>query len=61
MMADREPTRKPPAGEQGQVMLEYTLLLAVFGIPMILVARLLLNTMSAHYGIVSWMETLPLP
>jgi len=48
-------------GEQGQVILEYTLLLATFGIPMVLVARWLLETLAGYYGMVSFLETSPLP
>ena len=48
-------------GQRGQVILEYTLLLATFGIPMILVARWLLGTLAGYYAMVSFLETLPLP
>jgi hypothetical protein len=48
-------------GQGGQVILEYTLLLATFGIPMIYLARLLLGILAAQYAMVTCLETLPLP
>jgi hypothetical protein len=48
-------------GQAGQVILEYTLLLATIGIPMIYLARLLLGILAAQYAMVTCLETLPLP
>jgi Flp pilus assembly pilin Flp len=48
-------------GEGGQTLVEYTLILAAFGIPMIYVARWLLGALAGHYAMVSFLETLPLP
>ena len=47
--------------ETGAAVLEYTLLLAVFGIPMVYVFGWLLSLMVEHYGMVTFLETLPLP
>jgi hypothetical protein len=52
----------PSEGSQtGQVVLEYTLLLATFGIPMIYLSKLLLEVLAGHYEMVTFLETLPLP
>ena len=45
----------------GQAMIEYTLILAVFGIPMILLCRALLSILVEHYRMVTFLETLPYP
>jgi len=45
----------------GGTTLEWTLVLAVFGIPMILIFTWLLAMLSEHYGMVTSVETLPLP
>ena len=45
----------------GQAMIEYTLILAVFGIPMILLCRVLLSILVEHYRMVTFLETLPYP
>jgi Flp pilus assembly pilin Flp len=47
--------------ESGQTMVEYALLLAVFGLPMFYVFARLLRVLAAYYGMISFMETLPLP
>lgn len=49
------------ADETGQAMVEYVLLLAVFGLPMIVVFSKLLSLMSEYYGMVTFLETLPFP
>ncbi len=41
--------------------MEYTLILAAFGIPMIYVARWLLGALAGHYAMVSFLQTLPIP
>ncbi len=53
--------RKLSADTVGAVTVEYSLLLATFGIPMILVFRLLLGTLAEYYKTVTFLETLPLP
>ena len=47
--------------ETGQVMIEYVLLLAVFGLPRVFVFATLLALMSEYYGMVTFLETLPFP
>ena len=47
--------------ETGQAMVEYVLLLVVFGMPMIALVRVLLGLMSQYYGMVMFFETLPFP
>ena len=47
--------------EAGQAMVEYALLLAVFGLPMFFVFARLLQVLAAYYGMISFMQTLPLP
>jgi hypothetical protein len=47
--------------ETGQVVLEYTLLLATFGIPMVYMVKLLLGVLAGQYAMVTFLETLPLP
>ena len=50
-----------PADEFGQAMVEYVLLLAAFGLPMLAVFIVLLQLMSKYYGMVTFLETLPFP
>jgi len=47
--------------DSGQVTIEYTLLIAAFGIPMILVFWLMLATLVEHYRMVSGILAFPLP
>lgn len=47
--------------QAGQSTLEWTLILAVFALPMIWVIRVLLNTIAEYYRMVSFLETLPYP
>lgn len=49
------------ADATGSVTVEYSLLLAAFGIPMIYVFRLLLAALAEYYKMVSFLQTLPLP
>ncbi len=68
-MSDRDISKGPgrwlpapsPEAQRGQVILEYTLLLATFGIPMIYLSKLLLGILAAQYSMVTFLETLPLP
>ena len=48
-------------GSSGQAQVEYVLLLAVFGLPMVYVFGMLLAMLSSYYGIVTFFQTLPLP
>jgi len=45
----------------GQASIEYVLLLVAFGLPTILLFRLLLRVMAQVYGALTFLETLPLP
>jgi len=45
----------------GQSTAEYVLLLAAFGLPLMYVFAVLLALMSEFYGMVTFLETLPLP
>ncbi len=47
--------------DAGQATIEYTLIVAVFGIPMILLCRVLLSILVEHYRMVTFLETLPYP
>ena len=47
--------------DAGQATIEYTLIIAVFGIPMILLCRVLLSILVEHYRMVTFLETLPYP
>ena len=46
---------------RGQVTIEYTLLLATFGIPMIIGFRYLLGTLAEYWKMITFLETLPFP
>ncbi len=48
-------------GQSGQVSVEYTLLLGAFGIPMIVLSRLLLSVLAGQYQMVTFLEALPFP
>lgn len=47
--------------ERGVATVEYTLLLAFFGVPMVLLCRLMLEVLIAQYQLVVFYETLPFP
>ncbi len=49
------------ADATGSVTVEYSLLLAAFGIPMIFVFRLLLAALAEYYKMITFHVTLPLP
>ena len=49
------------ADERGQATLEWTLLIAMFGIPMLIAVRLLLYALTEHYRMITCLETLPFP
>lgn len=45
----------------GQTAVEYSLIIAVFGIPMIVLGFKLLSVLAAYYKMVVFLETLPYP
>ena len=45
----------------GQTTVEWALLLAAFGLPMVYVFGLLLSALAEHYRMVTFFETLPFP
>ena len=47
--------------QAGQTIVEYTLLLVAFGIPMIYFARWLLGYLGGYYGWLTFLETTPFP
>ena len=47
--------------EQGQTTIEYALLLGAVGLPMYGVSYLLLEILTATYGMVTFLELLPFP
>ena len=49
------------ADRAGQTSLEWALLMACVGIPLIYVFALLLGALAEHYRMVSFLETLPFP
>ena len=53
--------RKFASDDRGQVAVEYTLLLAVFALPMIGLFSLMLSAISHYYQMVVLFETLPFP
>ncbi len=50
-----------PADRTGQTTVEYSLLLAIFGLPMFYVMAKLLEILAEYYKVVSFVETLPYP
>lgn len=49
------------ADRRGQMTIEWALLLLVFALPMIWVIGWLLKSLSEHYRMVTFLETLPFP
>jgi Flp pilus assembly pilin Flp len=47
--------------QQGETIIEWTLLLVAFGIPIIAVFGVLLAALVEHYRMVSFLVTLPFP
>ena len=47
--------------EDGQTTVEWALLLACFGLPMIYVLAVLLSALVEHYRMVTFLQTLPYP
>ena len=53
--------RRLAGDDTGQATVEYVLILAAFGLPMVTVFGILLKLMSEYYGMVTFLETLPFP
>ena len=47
--------------EFGQVTVEWTLLLVAFGLPIVAMSALCLDMIVTHYGLITFIETLPFP
>lgn len=47
--------------EYGQTTVEWTLLVLAFGLPMFWLFGRLLDLLQAHYGLSTFIETLPFP
>ena len=47
--------------QQGATSIEYILLLAFFGVPMLSIAAMILNLISGIYHQVTFLHSLPLP
>jgi len=47
--------------ESGQATVEWTLLIAAFGLPMIWVFAMMLATLAGHYKMITCVLTLPFP
>jgi hypothetical protein len=47
--------------QAGQITVEWTLLIGAFGIPMIYIFALLLETLAAYYRMMTFLLTLPFP
>jgi Flp pilus assembly pilin Flp len=56
-----EAIRRLHADQQGETIIEWTLLLVAFGIPIIAVFAVLLAALVEHYRMVSFLVTLPFP
>ncbi len=53
--------RENLCSQSGAVTVEYMLMLAFIAIPSIWLLRLLLDVLTAHYQMVTFLETLPYP
>ena len=53
--------RKFMADQAGQTSVEWALILACFGLPMVYVFALLLSALAEHYRMITFFETLPFP
>ncbi len=49
------------ADQAGQTTVEWSLLIAAFGLPMLFVFREILGALAGFYGFITCMITLPLP
>ena len=53
--------RRLACDQRGASTVEYLLLMALIGVPSLVVFRALLKLMAAHYNMVISIETLPMP
>jgi len=53
--------RRLHGDQAGQTTVEWVLLMAGFGIPMVWVFAQLLSLLAEHYNMVTFLETLPFP
>ena len=61
-MAKNRPTlRDLHNDDRGVAMVEYWLLLAVFGLPLFFLFGAMLTALTDHYRMVTFLETLPFP
>ena len=61
MSKARRRIRELSADRAGQTTVEWALLLAFVGVPMVYAFSLLLSALAEHYRMVSFFETLPFP
>lgn len=62
MIAARNPDKAGLWSDQrGQTTVEWILLLAVIGLPMVWVFRMALGILAEHYRMVQFVETMPFP
>lgn len=61
MKKGKEIIRRLIRDERGAVSLEWSLLLAAFGIPMLAIFTLMLATLAEHYRMMSFVLSLPYP
>jgi len=57
----RRISRRLAADQAGQTSIEWALIMACFGVPMVFVFGWLLSALAEHYRMVSFFETLPFP
>jgi Flp pilus assembly pilin Flp len=60
-MADKRTSRTFIQDESGAVTVEWALLIAAFGIPMILLVQQMLQLLGAHYRMMTFLLSMPLP
>ena len=60
-MEDKRTSRTLMLDESGAVTVEWALLIAVFGIPMILLVQQMLQLLGAHYRMMTFLLSMPLP
>jgi hypothetical protein len=53
--------RHGASGEAGQTTVEWALIMAAIGLPLFWVFMMLLDLLTAHYRMVTFIETLPFP
>ncbi len=53
--------RQLPGDQQGQTTVEWALIVVCIGLPLFYVFMMLLDILTAHYMMVTFLETLPFP